>query len=861
MLLSEKDQRELAEIEDTDDADELLRKLNDFVRDGIQEGRFSREEADAHLGIALCRAKGLLGKEDFHCAQAAAEALEKAREAGLMSGPWHVRMAEALLYSGKRIEARSTAEDGIGVAPEDPRCWAAAARLRMAAREKNDALTAAKEALRLRPDDPGYLLLLKAVESGASFAEMECPGLAALLKEKNPSGRTLRRLRYLSLVSMNAMGFMLNTELFGSWGSGFENEGCFEATLSLEDETVSVVFQMTPEAFSHLKAGWLEALPEAALKTLRASGLGAADIELIEVELDRTARIRLREKENRPERILPMEMPDEAEAGFVRPHVRTAEEEVRLAQFHVWHDQKENGRILEMVDAMPDEAKQGEAGIELARELNDIARSSEPELLMKSLEVLRGAGNIRRFAFYWHYEMGRALYYLDRDLEAFLHFIAATSEKRDDEDASRYLQLCRKTLTCPRFMKPFSIRTEEVWAEMVRRAPELLELWRQGDQGIVEAFRRLRAILSPVSSEWALELTLEKDQFRLTISPMGWLLEVFPILAFVRAMPEEARTFWKITPGVERIQRPAGGLTLKTQNVELPAEDIRLWASKEKGDWKISVYAEVLSTLEETEAWPVMREINALLDHVVGEAARIRWLDRSLTLCRLPPDGEGLRISEFADYFFEAQPEARQFTLTELAATPIEWWMKPSEDPDADLYLDLCQGRSYCRTLVDHYRAGSPAAMESLRSKGASAGFFFFRLKDNAFEAMEQAISDFEMELTVSAPAEAFTLVGRGLGKRYAYVECFVWEIDPLLAAANVFFAEREDVLLAGFHTFLRESGTVEIKSLPGDGTNDAGSTSHLKKFGFGDPLSVTEAAFEEEERPSVPVAIREGEA
>lgn len=98
----------------------LLSRLDAIVEEGVAQGRFTREEAEANLEVALWRAFALLQCDDYISYARAVEVLQKAAAAARASGVWHYRLAAALTHVGRLREAFDVAREGVESEPDYP---------------------------------------------------------------------------------------------------------------------------------------------------------------------------------------------------------------------------------------------------------------------------------------------------------------------------------------------------------------------------------------------------------------------------------------------------------------------------------------------------------------------------------------------------------------------------------------------------------------------------------------------------------------------------------------------------------------------------------------------------------------------
>lgn len=174
MLLTDNDRNALEACDENGvtNVGRIFALLDNFVEEGVQQGRFSREEADADLEIALWRSFALLQCDDYVSYAQAVEVLQKAEAAAAGSGVWHYRLAAALTHVGRLREAFDIARRGVEAEPGYPWGWLHYAKLLAHFGETEAAQAAVQRGLELVPGDAEFLTLEKEIRDGATLPEM-----------------------------------------------------------------------------------------------------------------------------------------------------------------------------------------------------------------------------------------------------------------------------------------------------------------------------------------------------------------------------------------------------------------------------------------------------------------------------------------------------------------------------------------------------------------------------------------------------------------------------------------------------------------------------------------------------------------
>lgn len=116
-----------------------------------------------------------------------------------------------------------------------------------------------------------------------------------------------------------------------------------------------------------------------------------------------------------------------------------------LAQIQLWHETEEHGKIVETVEALSREEWDYELTCLLARAYNNLWNGREDHpLLEKAIELLESVEAQGQDDPLWHYRMGYALFYLDREEESLMYFQKSLEMNPDDLDAQYFIDQCEK---------------------------------------------------------------------------------------------------------------------------------------------------------------------------------------------------------------------------------------------------------------------------------------------------------------------------------------------------------------------------------------------------------------------------------
>lgn len=244
----------------------MLGWLQDFIQNGVEEGRFSEKQAHQDLQIALWYAFACLNLDDYIHYYRAAEWMKDSEKNATGCATWYYRYSVALMYCGRPDEALEYAERGAKEEPDYPWIWLQVGKLRAHFGDKSGALDAVKQGLKLEPGDYEFLTLKKEIKAGATLEQMEYHWI-------NPDAdQTLQRgldenaddkQRAIACIRVDEAGLAEFYELFHPERYNYEkNSPCCEFQYPVEEHLVELSFRMNEAGLSKMGTDWLRQLKE-----------------------------------------------------------------------------------------------------------------------------------------------------------------------------------------------------------------------------------------------------------------------------------------------------------------------------------------------------------------------------------------------------------------------------------------------------------------------------------------------------------------------------------------------------------------------------------------------------------------------
>ena len=277
----------------------MLRWLEDFIKSGVEEGRFSEKQAHQDLQIALWYSFACNNLDDYIHYYRAAEWMKDSEKNAAGCATWYYRYSVALMYCGRLEEARSYAEKGAQEEPDYPWIWLQVGKLRAHFGDQAGALVAVEQGLKLEPGDYEFLTLQEEIKAGATLEQMEYHWIdpdADQLLQQGQGQDVDDKQRALACIRVDEAGLAEFYELFCPERYGYEkNAPCCEFRYPVKEHLVELSFRMNEAGLSKMGTDWLRQLKERldSGEWLTHTPEGEAEGILAAVLVDQTRRIGL----------------------------------------------------------------------------------------------------------------------------------------------------------------------------------------------------------------------------------------------------------------------------------------------------------------------------------------------------------------------------------------------------------------------------------------------------------------------------------------------------------------------------------------------------------------------------------------
>ena len=244
----------------------MLHWLEDFIKNGVEEGRFSEKQAHQDLQIALWYSFACNNLDDYIHYYQAAEWMKDSEKNAAGCATWYYRYSVALMYCGRLEEARSYAEKGAQEEPDYPWIWLQVGKLRAHFGDPAGALVAVERGLKLEPGDYEFLTLQEEIKAGATLEQMEYHWInpdADQLLQQGQGQDVDDKQRALACIRVDEARLADFYELFYPERYGYEkNAPCCEFQYPVKEHLVELSFRMNEAGLSKMGTDWLQQLKE-----------------------------------------------------------------------------------------------------------------------------------------------------------------------------------------------------------------------------------------------------------------------------------------------------------------------------------------------------------------------------------------------------------------------------------------------------------------------------------------------------------------------------------------------------------------------------------------------------------------------
>ncbi|GAA0213523.1 tetratricopeptide repeat protein [Selenomonas dianae] len=250
----------------------MLYYLEQYIKNGVIKGNFTREEARADLGIALWYAYACNNIDDYEYYYRTTQWMPHAEKNAGGCGTFYYRYAVALMYCGRLEDALRAAEKGACEEPDYPWTYLQLGKLRAHFGDRSGALDAVAKGLALVPDDHEFLTLKREIHAGATIEQMSYhwidPDFDRELQEAAETGTEMgedmyEKQRAISCMTVSEEGLAYFRQLFRPDPKNYKKDAPYcSFDYPVGDTSVRLVFHMNEAGLSKRSPAWLRTQKE-----------------------------------------------------------------------------------------------------------------------------------------------------------------------------------------------------------------------------------------------------------------------------------------------------------------------------------------------------------------------------------------------------------------------------------------------------------------------------------------------------------------------------------------------------------------------------------------------------------------------
>ena len=257
----------------------MLKYLEQYIKNGVIKGNFTREEARADLDIALWYAYACNNIDAYEYYYRTTQWMPAAEKNARGCGTYYYRYAVALMYCGRLADALRAAEKGAQEEPDYPWTYLQLGKLLAHFGDRDGALDAVQKGLAIVPDDHEFLTLEREIEAGATIEQMSYHWIDPTFDEElqeaasgeklglrdgvDADGEMYDKQRAIACMTVNEAGLAYFRQLFRPDPKSYEKNAPYcSFSYPVGDTSVRLVFRMNEAGLSKRGPAWLRTQKE-----------------------------------------------------------------------------------------------------------------------------------------------------------------------------------------------------------------------------------------------------------------------------------------------------------------------------------------------------------------------------------------------------------------------------------------------------------------------------------------------------------------------------------------------------------------------------------------------------------------------
>lgn len=490
-----------------------------------------------------------------------------------------------------------------------------------------------------------------------------------------------------------------------------------------------------------------------------------------------------------------------------------------MEQCAQWHQERQYKKIIDAIEAVPEQARTTEQIMELARAYNNYGLEHDYSYFEKTLELLRPLLQKMRGSPNYFLRIGFALLHTGATASALDCFLTALRliDKNDRDNIMRVsltklARMCYDRLGDLTDFVSFNSKVKQTWANLKQIRDEVYNTLSKPNISEKEATEIGSKVADAFVFRKNFYVSYLKDSKKIILTMLcgGSKEDLFEMSYFVSQRPKSffGTDSWEFVIDTKPLPKAAvrnSVFTLKAEEIQVTIcnakrstrfADVRLWAPS------VALYLN-----DERRGPAVIEALHGLLDYSLGTICRMAFIDnvtiateeRELTLGEYNEDVGVITLDKLFDKMtdmgFKTDITANEF----LKQSYLSYDFNGTDQRYQPMRFDVFIGSTAVNSSIHEYYNYQYNIFARLMEDGTIPGFFGFKLSDaisdDAFASemigVRERCEKFFSELS-DLPVQ-FT--GGATGSNYCYIDFLNYEFcQSFLSMATEFFEQEKNV-------------------------------------------------------------------
>lgn len=475
-----------------------------------------------------------------------------------------------------------------------------------------------------------------------------------------------------------------------------------------------------------------------------------------------------------------------------------------LKQCQIWHEENKFDLIIESLESINEEDRTPELDMELARAYNNYADQYDYDSLNEAVRLLKKNEDYFYDDFLYHYRLGYAYYYLNKEADAAKEFEKAYSLNKEDESTKEFLTACYNSLECPRFQKRFKQRVKETWKYFLMYEEDIRNLL--DNKCHQEAVGLLDDILITAFNDLSFEVGFDGTKYELVLSPEGLKSKLFEIHYFYEHAPKEVFEHWNVILG----KVSSGGDRLTLEGVKYDSENIFFRVKTENSnEIGLDIYSDLFVDFLENDKAKAYFIIFNFLDHILGEISCMSYISE-VNIVKEKQD-DMLQIFTLKEYL-----KLKDFNLEISAKEYLSKYLVYEHEPNLETDYwrdDIVSGSTKFTQILHEYNNYDTNIVDEYYRNGIVSGFIGYSLE--GFDSSDEIIKlrdEIENYINNYITSDIVEIIGMATGKNTGYIDFIAWDFSEFMDLMQDYFYN-SNIKWAMFHTFRPYGNNITLSA------------------------------------------------